>query len=71
MKEILGDVKKNRPNAYLVCLFLAYTGARRGEACGLQEDSISLDDRMVIIQDNYVRANNELILKPYTKNTQL
>ncbi|WP_408646585.1 tyrosine-type recombinase/integrase [Vallitalea okinawensis] len=31
---------------------------------------MSLEDRMVIIQDNYVRANKELILKPYTKNTQ-
>lgn len=70
MRDILQDVKENRPNAYKICMFLAYTGARRGEACGLQDTDINLENRTVLIKNNYVRAGSELILKPFPKNTK-
>lgn len=63
MQQILNYIKETRPQAYLPCLFAAYTGMRRGEIAGLQKENIDLENQIVKVVHNYVRAGNKFILK--------
>ncbi|MFW6030645.1 MAG: tyrosine-type recombinase/integrase [Halanaerobiales bacterium] len=63
MQQILNHIKETRPQAYTPCLLAAYTGMRRGEVAGIQKQSIDLDNQIVKVTHNYVRADSKFILK--------
>lgn len=54
---------------YMTHLLVA-TGARIGEVCGLQEDDLSFEDKLLNIDKTLVREDRQYHLKPTTKTGQ-
>jgi integrase len=62
--EFLRYTAAHAPDLYPMLHLIAYRGLRRGEACGLKEADVQLDNRTAAITNQITAGRNGLVHKP-------